>query len=185
MRTSVHVLVVASLCLGSAGVAARPHDIQPAVVLLAAVFPAQKASSVKAPDTPAGRALTEFVDSFNAGGKTRQTWLETRTTIEGEARANILRMDAQLLQEYGALSIARIASSAQGMVAAVVRHGTSDRHGYLTISVEPAAPHKVVNMVLRAARPDEIKDGVKASANLNGKWDGYLRSHRAGRPGRP
>ena len=185
MRTSVHVLIVASLCLVSAGVAARPHDIQTSVVLLSAVFPAQAARTVKAPDTPAGRALTEFVDSFNAGGKTRQTWLETRTTVEDEARANILRIDVQLLQQYGALSIVRIASSSEALVAAVVRHRTADRHGYLTISVEPTAPHKIVNMVLRAATPEEIKGGAKVSASLNGKWDGCLRFQRAGRPGRP
>ena len=185
MRTSVHVLVVTSLCLVSAGVAARPHHLQPSVVLLSAVFPAQAAPTVKAPDTPAGRALTKFVDSFNAGGKTRQTWLETRTTVEDEARANILKVDAQLLQEYGALSIVRIASSSQALVAAVVRHGTSDRHGYLTISVEPTAPHKVVDIGMRPATPEEIKGGAGASANRNGKWDGYLRFQRAGRPGRP
>jgi hypothetical protein len=30
-------------------------------------------------------------------------------------------------------------------------------HGYLTIAVEPAAPHKVVDFGMRAAKPEEIK----------------------------
>ena len=121
------------------------------------MVPAQAVPAVKAPDTPAGRALTEFVDSFNAGGTTRQTWLETRTTVEDEPRANLLKIDAQLLQKYGVLTVVRIVSSSQELVAAVVRHGTSDMHGYLTIAVEPTAPHKVVNLGMRAATPEEIK----------------------------
>jgi hypothetical protein len=130
-------------------------------VLTSAVFPAQAAApTVKAPDTPAGRALTEFVDSFNAGGQTRQTWLETRTTVEDEPRANLLKIDAQLLQKYGPLTVVRLVSSSQELVAAVVRHGTSDRHGYLTIAVDPTAPHKVVNFGMRAATPEEIKGGA-------------------------
>jgi hypothetical protein len=118
------------------------------------------AQTVKAPDSPAGRALTEFVDSFNAGGKTRQTWLETRTTVEDEPRANILNTDAQLLQKYGPLRVVRIVNSSPELVTAVVRHGTSDMHGYLTIAVEPTAPHKVVNIGLRPATPEEIKGGA-------------------------
>ena len=131
------------------------------LVLAAAIVTAQGAApAVKAPDTPAGRALTEFVDTFNAGGKTRQTWLETRTTVQEGPRANILKMDAQLLQEYGPITVARIVSSAPEKVVAIVRHGKSDLHGYLTIDVEPAAPHKVIDLNMRAATPEEIKGGV-------------------------
>jgi hypothetical protein len=149
------VLVLASLCLVSAAIAALPPDA--GVVTSAMIRMQVAARPAKAPDTPAGRALTEFVDSFNAGGKTRQTWLETRTTVEDEARANILSTDAQLLQKYGPLRIVRIVSSSGELLAAVVRHGTSDMHGHLTIAVEPSAPFKVVNMGLRAATPEEIK----------------------------
>ena len=154
------ILVLASLCLLSVAVAARPHDIGTSVILASAMIPAQAAPTVKAPDTPAGRALTEFVDSFNAGGKTRQTWLDTRTTLEDEPRANILKIDAQLLQKYGPLAVVRIVDSSEESLAAVVRHGTSDMHGYLTIAVEPTAPHKVVNFGMRGARPEEIKGGA-------------------------
>ena len=154
------VLVAASLCLVSAAVAAQPRDIETSVGLTSAMIPAQATAGVKAPDGPAGRALTEFVDSFNAGGNERQTWLETRTTLEDEPRANILKIDAQLLQKYGSLRVVRIVSSSQESVVAVVRHGTSDMHGYLTIAVEPTAPNKVVNFGMRAATPEEIKGGA-------------------------
>ena len=131
------------------------------LLLAAAMVTAQAATpTVKSPDTPAGRALTEFVDSFNAGGKTRQTWLETRTTVEEGPRANILKMDAQLLQEYGPIAVVRIVSSAPEKVVAIVRHGKSDLHGHLTVDVEPAAPHKVVNLQMRGATPEEIKGGA-------------------------
>jgi hypothetical protein len=131
------------------------------LVLAAAMVTAQTAAPiVKTPDTPAGRALIEFVDSFNAGGKTRQTWLETRTTVEDGPRANILKTDAQLLQEYGPITVVRIVSSSPEKVVAIVRHGKSDAHGHLTIDVEPAAPHMVVNLQMRGATPDEIRGGA-------------------------
>jgi len=156
-----NVLVLAGVCALSAAVAARPHEIRTAGVPTSAMVPAQAAGpTVKAPDTPSGRALTEFVDSFNAGGKTRQTWMETRTTVEDETRANLLNIDAQLLQKYGPLAVVRIVNSSQESVTAIVRHGTSDRHGYLTIAVEPTAPHKVVNIGMRPATPEEIKGGA-------------------------
>ena len=116
------------------------------------------AATVKTPDTPAGRALTEFVDSFNSGGKTRQTWLETRTTVQD--RANILKMDARLLQEYGPMTVVRLVSSSPEKVVAIVRHGKSYVHGLLTIDVEPTTPHKVVNLGMRGATPEEIKGGA-------------------------
>lgn len=128
------------------------------LVLAAAMVPAQTAPrAVKAPDTPAGRALAEFVESFNAGGDTRRTWVETRTTVEEEPRANILKMDAALLQEHGPITIARIVDSSEASIVAIVRHAKSGVHGHLTIDVAPAAPHKVVNLAMRAATPEEIK----------------------------
>ena len=128
-----------------------------ALILAAAMIPAQAAPTVKAPDTPAGRALTEFVESFNAGGDTRRTWVETRTTVKDEPRANILKMDAELLQQHGPITVARIVNSSEAQVVAIVRHAQSGAHGHLTINVEPAAPHKVVNLGMRAATPEEIK----------------------------
>ena len=128
------------------------------LVLTAAMITAQApAPAVKAPDTPAGRALTEFVDSFNAGGKTRQTWLETRTTMTEEERGNVLTMDAQVLEKYGPVTVVRIDKSSQESVSAIVRHSKADLHGYLTIAAEPTAPFKVVDFGLRAATPEEIK----------------------------
>ena len=131
-----------------------------ALILAASVVPRQ-APAVKAPDTPAGRALTEFVKSFNAGGDTRRTWVETRTTIEEEPRANILKMDAEVLQEHGPMTVARILNSSEAKIVAVVRHAKTGAHGHLTLDIEPAAPHKVVNMGIRGATPEEIKGGAK------------------------
>lgn len=128
------------------------------MALTPAMIPAQ--ATARPPDTPAGRALTEFVDSFNAGGKTRQTWLETRTTVGDEQRAELLEIDAQLLGKYGPMAVLRILSSSEESLAAVVRHGKSDRHAHLTITVEPSAPHKIVNVGMRPATPEEIKGGA-------------------------
>jgi hypothetical protein len=128
------------------------------LVLAAAIVPRQAAApAVKAPDTPAGRALTEFVESFNAGGDTRRTWVETRTTVAEQPRASILKMDGELLQEHGPMAVARIVNSSEAKVVAIVRHARTGAHGHLTIDVEPAAPHKVVNLGMRGATPEEIK----------------------------
>jgi hypothetical protein len=132
------------------------------------MFPTQDAApAVKGPDTPAGRALNEFVASFNAGGEKRQTWLETRTTLEAEPRGNIVTIDAQLLQKYGPLSVVRIVKSSPASVEAVIRHGTSDRYGYLTIDAETTEPFKVVNFGLRAATPEEIKGDGKSTPDVS------------------
>jgi hypothetical protein len=131
------------------------------VLVLAAIVPTQaSAPSVKAPDTAAGRALTEFVESFNAGGDKRRTWVETRTTVKDEPRANILKMDAEVLQDYGPMTIARIANASEASIVAIVRHDKSGAHGHLTINVEAGAPHKVVNMPMRGATPEEVKGGA-------------------------
>ena len=127
------------------------------VLILAAAMVPAKVPTAKPPDTPAGRALTEFVQSFNAGSETRRKWVETRTTVHDAPRADILKSDEKLLQNYGRISVARIVNSSPASVVAIVRHAKSGAHGYLTINVEPAAPHKVVNLGMRAARPDEIR----------------------------
>jgi hypothetical protein len=131
------------------------------LVLAAAIVPRQAtAPTVKAPDTPAGRALAEFVQSFNAGGDTRRTWVETRTTVKEEPRANILKMDAELLREHGPMTVARIVNSSEAQVVAIVRHARTGAHGHLTIDVETAAPHKVVDLGMRGATPEEVKGGA-------------------------
>ena len=130
-------------------------------VLAAAMVTAQVAApTVKAPDTPAGRALGEFVESFNAGGDTRRTWVETRTTVKEEPRANIFKLDGELLQQHGPITVARVVNSSQASVVAIVRHGKSGARGHLTVDVETAAPPKVVNLAMRAATPEEIKCGA-------------------------
>ena len=131
-----------------------------ALVLAASMVPRQPAPTVKAPDTPAGRALTEFVESFNAGGDKRRLWVETRTTVKEEPRANILKLDDELLQEHGPMTVARIVNSSEARVVAIVRHAKTGAHGHLTIDVDPASPHKVVNMGMRGATPEEIKGGA-------------------------
>lgn len=131
-----------------------------ALILAASVVPRQAMPAVKAPDTPAGRALTEFVESFNAGGDKRRAWVEARTTVKEEPRANILKMDAEVLQEHGPMTIARIVTSSAEKVVAIVRHAKTGAHGHLTLDVEPAAPYKVVNLGIRGATPEEIKGGA-------------------------
>ncbi len=158
MRTHVQVCLTSLFLLTS--VSAPPHEIHASMLPASAIVSAQDAApAVKGADTPAGRGLNEFVDSFNAGGEKRQTWLETRTSVDAETRGNIVKIDAQLLQKYGQLSIVRIVKASPESVEAIVRHGTSDLHGYLTIAAETTEPFKVVDFRLRAATPEEIKGG--------------------------
>lgn len=134
-----------------------------ALMLNAALLIVQAATpAVKPPETPAGQALTEFVNSFNAGGDTRRTWLETRTTLPEEPRANILKADAAISQKNGPMTVVRILEASASKVVAVVRHATSGAHGHLTIDIETAAPFKVVNLGMRAATPEEIKGGGRS-----------------------
>ncbi|HVL67849.1 MAG TPA: hypothetical protein VM364_11350, partial [Vicinamibacterales bacterium] len=104
-----------------------------------------------------GRALNEFVASFNAGGDKRRAWLDERTTLGKEAVADILKQDTAFLEQHGAVTVVRVADSSPTRIVGIIRHDKSGAHGHLTIEVEAAAPHKVSNMQLRGATPDEVK----------------------------
>ena len=109
------------------------------------------------PDTPAGRGLTEFVASFNAGGTERRTWVTTRTTVPTEAANNILEQDAAILEKYGAMTIVRVLPAATATsISAILRHATSGAHAVLLLEASADAPHKITNLRLRPATPDEI-----------------------------
>lgn len=118
---------------------------------------AAAAPAVAVPDTAAGRALQEFVASFNAGGDKRRAWLKERTTLETGAADEIFTQDTGVLGKHGAMTIIRVVDPAANTISAIVRHATTGMHGHLTIEVQPEAPNKVANMQLRGATPEEIK----------------------------
>jgi hypothetical protein len=111
---------------------------------------------VTVPDTPAGRGLNEFITSFNAGGAERRTWVTGRTTVNADAAANILELDASLLEEHGAMSIVRLPSATATQLTVIVRHAKSGAHAHLTLEASADAPFKVTNLQLRPATPEEI-----------------------------
>ncbi len=119
--------------------------------------PAAAPDAVAVPDTAAGKALSEFVESFNAGGDKRRAWVEERTTIGKDGAAGILQQDAEFLKQHGAMTIVRVPSSSAGTITAIVRHAKTGAHGHLTLNVETSAPYKITNMQLRGATPEEIK----------------------------
>lgn len=119
--------------------------------------PSQAASSAKVPDTPAGKALHEFVASFNEGGEKRKGWLESRTTLTQEQAAGILQQDAAFLAEHGPVTVVKVPQSSATSIQAIIRHAKSGAHGHLTIEVGGESPNKVTNMQLRGATPEEIK----------------------------
>lgn len=114
-------------------------------------------TSAKVPDTPAGKALNEFVASFNDGGDKRKSWLENRTTVNQEQAAGMLKQDSQFLAEHGPVTVVKVPQSSATSIQAIIRHAKSGAHGHLTIEVGAEAPHKVTNMQLRGATPEEIK----------------------------
>ena len=118
---------------------------------------APAAAAVAVPDTPAGKGLTEFIASFNAGGDKRRAWLEERTTMAKDNAAGILKQDAQFLAEYGEMSLVRVVSSSATNIVGIVRHAKNGAHGHLTLEIDAAAPYKITNMQLRGATPEEIK----------------------------
>lgn len=125
-------------------------------LLLAAVTLLATQAPVTVPDTPAGRGLKEFVASFNAGGDARRTWVTTRTTVDADNAADILQQDAAILEEHGAFTVTRIVASTATTVTAILKHAKSGVHAHLMIEASADAPHKVTNMQLRGATPDEI-----------------------------
>lgn len=141
------LVTIAVLLLGSP---AAPPPQEP-------TKPAQAAPAVAVPDTPAGRGLKEFVDSFNAGGDKRRAWIEQRTTMQKENGAEILRQDAEILGTHGPMTLVRVPESSPTKIVAILRHAKTGAHAHLTIEVEGTAPNKISNMQLRGATPEEIK----------------------------
>lgn len=119
--------------------------------------PGADTQAAKVPDTPAGKALNEFVATFNAGGEKRKAWLETRTTVGAEQATGILEQDTNFLAEHGPVTVVKVPQSSATSIQAIIRHAKSGAHGHLTIEVEAATPNKVTNMQLRGATPEEIK----------------------------
>lgn len=118
---------------------------------------ALRQSAPSIPDTPAGRALKEFVESLNAGGEKRRAWLYERTTIEKDQADEILKQDSEIIDQHGAVTVVRLPEASPHQIVAIIRHQKTGAHGHLTIDVQPTAPHKVSNMQLRGATPEEIK----------------------------
>lgn len=148
LLVSANLIAAAVVLFGSYGAASIQEPAKPA---------AAAAAAVKVPDTPAGKALTEFIASFNAGGDKRRAWVEERTTMGKDGAAGILQQDTQVLEQHGAMTVVRVPTSSAGNITAVIRHAKSGAHGHLTLEVDTAAPNKVTNMQLRAATPEEIK----------------------------
>ena len=139
---SARVILAASVLFGSVN-AAMQEPAKPVV-----------------PPTKAGKALTDFVESFNAGGDKRKAFLEERTTIAKEGHANILGQDAKFLQTNGAMTLVRVPSSSDDNITAILRFATGGLHVHLTLGLDPAAPDKITTMRLRPATPEEIKGGL-------------------------
>lgn len=129
------------------------HTIVIAATLLLTQAPQ---APVALPDTPAGRGLKEFITSFNAGGAERRTWVTTRTTVPADAAENILEMDANVLEEHGAMTVVRLPTSSATAVTAIVRHAKSGVHAHLLLEASADAPFKITNLQLRPATPEEI-----------------------------
>ena len=142
LMTSARVILAAAVLFGSVD-AAMQEPAKPVV-----------------PDTKAGKALTDFVESFNAGGDKRKAFLEERTTIPNETHANILGQDAKFLQTNGALTLVRVPSSSADTITAILRFATGGLHVHLTLGLDAAAPDKIATMRLRPATPEEIKGGL-------------------------
>ena len=147
--TNIALVVATVLLLGS--------PVSQAVPAPAPSAPSQAAVTV--PDTPPGRGLQGFISSFNEGGDKRREWLTSATTMDAGNVANIYQQDVDVLAEHGPMTIVRLpkeAMTATSMVA-IVHHAKTGVHGHLTIEVQADAPHKVTNMGLRGATPEEIK----------------------------
>jgi hypothetical protein len=124
--------------------------------LLVAVTLLLPQAPVTVPDTPAGRGLKEFVASFNAGGAERRAWVTTRTTVDAENAAAILEQDAAILAEHGEFALVRLPSATATAITAILRHSKSGVHAHLTLEAGADAPHKITNLQLRPATPDEV-----------------------------
>lgn len=128
-----------------------------AAAVLLVTISASAQTPVTAPDSPAGKALTKWIETFNKGGAIREAYLREDTTLDASQQKEIHQVDTQLLAEQGAVTLVKVTPESATRIVGIIKHAKSGLQGRLEIEADVKAPHKVLDMNLRGATEADLK----------------------------
>jgi CubicO group peptidase (beta-lactamase class C family) len=135
-------------------------------LIMAAVLggPAIWAGEPQIPGTPAGREFSAWLNAFNSGDRaTLQKFLEAHHP----ARVKDLDEELDFRQETGGFEIKKVEESAALRLAGLVKERDSEQFARFVMEVEPADPHRIKKLELRAIpRPSEFATASLSESEL-------------------
>src|SRR6185503_18724429 len=133
---------------------------------LAAVLggPAIWAGEPQIPGTPAGREFSAWLSAFNSGDRaTLRKFLETHHP----ARVKDLDEELEFRQETGGFEVKKVEESAALRLSGLVKERDSEQFARFVMEVEPADPHRIKKLELRAIpRPSDFPVGSLSETEL-------------------
>lgn len=116
------------------------------------------------PDTPAGQALTSWLQTFDSGDRT--TYFNFLKSKYPSILKNI-DDDMQFQRATGGFDVKEIETSAPTKLTAIVEDRFNEQFGMLTLTTENVEPYRILNLELRAiATPGEFAPPHMSEAEL-------------------
>lgn len=116
--------------------------------------------TIKLPDTPAGKALGEFVKAFNTGDlETLKRFHKERGGDEENAQ-----QDLGFYQQSGGLKIHSVTRSDQFEIEVLAQTKNGERWVSFAIGVEPRAPHGIADIRVRPTSAPGEKSGERGGS---------------------
>src|SRR5499426_1210121 len=126
--------------------------------------PSATETGIGLPDTPAGKALGEFIKALNTGDlETLKRFHRERGGDEENARKDI-----GFYQESGGLRIHSVTRSGQFEVEVVAQMKKGEGWVSFAIGVEPQAPYGIANIRIRPASAPSEKSGEPGASTEPG-----------------
>ncbi|MDQ3280473.1 MAG: hypothetical protein M3Q69_03585 [Acidobacteriota bacterium] len=101
------------------------------------------------PKTPAGNALTAWLESFNTHDvATRRQWLTEHTSLPKEKIERFASIDVEMREENGTLEVTSVTATGDNAVTASLETKSGVELS-IEITVDAAEPHRITNTTLR------------------------------------
>src|SRR5262247_1820461 len=127
--------------------------------------PSASESGGELPDTPAGKALGEFIRAFNTGDlETLKRFHRERGGDEENAR-----QDIEFYQESGGLRIHSVTRSGQFEIEVLAQMKKGERWVSFAIGVGPQAPYEIADIRISPASAPDAKSGARGASTEPGK----------------
>src|SRR5262245_19952121 len=150
-------------------------------------------SKAAAPDTPAGKVFTKWLEAFNRGDRAEfQQFLEKYWP----SRLSRLDQEMEFRSKTGGFEVVRVESSAATILTGIVKGRADSHQARVNCEVEPQEPHRIVRLGLRiimendSPTPERVSEAEAISAlkseiekaAAEGTFSGSILVARHGKP---